>query len=92
MLSLVAGVAVADGPESGVVSGKVTDVQGQLLPGVAVTIEGVRGTDATVTDDAGYYRFALLVPGSYSVKAMLEGFKEPTATPRFRPAARSRST
>ena len=76
LLSLVAGLAAADGPESGVVSGKVTDVQGQPLPGVAVTIEGSRGTDATVTDDAGYYRFALLVPGSYVVKAMLEGFKE----------------
>ena len=76
VLSLIAGLAAADSPETGVVSGKVTDVQGQNLPGVAVTIEGERGTQSTVSDDGGYYRFALQKPGSYVVKGMLEGFQE----------------
>src|SRR5688500_8982254 len=76
VLSLLPGLAAADGPETGVVSGKVTDIKGQNLPGVGVTIEGERGTQSTVTDDAGYYRFALLTPGSYLVKGMLEGFQD----------------
>ncbi|HVR29982.1 MAG TPA: carboxypeptidase regulatory-like domain-containing protein [Thermoanaerobaculia bacterium] len=76
VLSLIAGLAAADGPETGVVSGRVTDVQGQNLPGVMVTIDSPRGAQSTVTNEAGYYRFALLVPGSYTVKGMLEGFQE----------------
>src|SRR5262245_46417887 len=80
LLSVISGLALADGPETGVVSGKITDVEGQPLPGVAVTIEGARGTEATVSDDSGHYRFALLVPGSYMVKGMLEGFKETERT------------
>ena len=80
VLFLVAGFALADGPETGTLSGKVTNAQGEPLPGVMVTIEGDRGTQASVTDESGNYRFALLVPGSYVVKGVLEGFKEATAT------------
>ena len=80
LLFLLTGLAFADGPETGTVSGKVTNAQGEPLPGVMVTIEGDRGTQTTVTDESGNYRFALLVPGSYVIKGALEGFKEATAT------------
>ena len=76
LLFLVSGLALADGPETGTVSGKVTNAQGESLPGVMVTIEGERGTQSTTTDEDGNYRFALLVPGSYVIKGALEGFKE----------------
>ena len=73
LLAAMAGSAVADGPETGLVSGVVTDASGAPLPGVSVTITGDRGEKATVTEEDGTYRFALLVPGSYIVKAELEG-------------------
>ncbi len=76
LLFLVSGLALADGPETGTVSGKVTNAQGESLPGVMVTIEGERGTQSTTTDENGNYRFALLVPGGYAIKGSLEGFKE----------------
>ena len=76
LLGLVAGGALADGPETGVVSGKVTDSSGAALPGVGVTITGDRGEKFTQTGDDGSYRFALLVPGNYVVKAALEGMGE----------------
>jgi hypothetical protein len=73
LLALAAGSAVADGPETGLVSGVITDASGSPLPGVAITISGDRGQKAAVTEADGSYRFALLVPGSYVVKAELEG-------------------
>ena len=76
LLFLMSGLALADGPETGTVSGKVTNAQGESLPGVTVTIEGERGTQSTTTDENGNYRFALLVPGSYVIKGSLEGFRE----------------
>ncbi len=76
LLSLLAGVAVADGPETGLVSGVVTDASGTALPGVTVTLTGDRGEKVTTTEADGSYRFALLVPGSYKVLAALEGMGE----------------
>ncbi|HVS63097.1 MAG TPA: TonB-dependent receptor, partial [Thermoanaerobaculia bacterium] len=76
LLGLVAGGALADGPETGVVSGTVTDTSGAPLPGAGVTITGGRGEKFTQTEEDGSYRFALLVPGSYVVKASLEGMGE----------------
>jgi len=68
--------AFADGPETGVVTGTITDAQGSPLPGVTVILEGERGSQTVITDENGSYRFALLTPGSYKVRATLEGFNE----------------
>ena len=66
LLFLSTGLALADGPETGTVSGKVTNAQGEALPGVMVTIEGDRGTQTTVTDESGNYEllFAAGKPGA----------------------------
>jgi hypothetical protein len=66
----------ADGPETGLLSGTVTNNEGEVLPGVQVTLEGGRGAQVTVTNEQGGYRFNLLLPGAYTVKAALEGFTE----------------
>jgi len=59
----------------GTISGTVTDEQGAVLPGVAVTLQGSdRALDA-VTDGAGKYRFLNLPPGAYTVTAALTGFR-----------------
>jgi hypothetical protein len=74
VLLLAVAPAAADGPETGTVTGRVSDATGDSLPGVQVNIEGERGTQVVVTDENGEFRFALLPPGQYRVLAALEGF------------------
>ncbi|MDX1383235.1 MAG: carboxypeptidase-like regulatory domain-containing protein, partial [Thermoanaerobaculia bacterium] len=73
LLSVGVAAAWADAPETGTVSGTVTDPSGTGLPGVSVTISGDRGEKFTQTDGDGMYRFALIVPGNYTITAELEG-------------------
>jgi outer membrane receptor protein involved in Fe transport len=62
----------------GSIRGTITDASGAVLPGVTVTITSVeRNTsDTVVTDSNGVYRRERLLPGTYQVKAELQGFKE----------------
>jgi hypothetical protein len=60
---------------TGSVAGKVKDEQGAVLPGVTVTLTGRTGSQQTVTDAAGEYRFPGLEPGMYVVAAQLSGFQ-----------------
>ena len=57
LLSLVSLIAVADGPETGRLSGTVTTVDGTALPGVLVTITSERGSKSVMTTSDGKYRF-----------------------------------
>ena len=75
VIGLVGVPAYADGPETGIVQGKVTDGQETGLPGVLLTLTGDRGSANNVSGADGSYRFALLVPGPYVLKAELEGFQ-----------------
>ena len=70
----------------------ITDANGAPLPGVAVMITGDRGEKATVTEEDGTYRFALLVPGSYAVKAALEGMGTADKTVQVTAGERSEIT
>ena len=65
---------------TGTIDGRVTDEQGGVLPGVTVTLTGPQGSQTTVTDDRGEYRFVGLNPGTYDVKAELSGFVPKGAT------------
>src|SRR2546421_847832 len=60
----------------GTILGKVTDVTGAILPGVAVTIKnGETGiTRAVLTGDTGVYNAANLQPGTYQVSAEMPAF------------------
>src|SRR5262245_60993228 len=61
----------------GAIGGTVTDESGGVLPGVTVTLSnpGVIGGDqSAVSDGNGAYQFSRLVPGTYTVKAELQGF------------------
>jgi hypothetical protein len=53
----------------------VRDSQGLPLPGATVTITGPQGARTAVTDGEGRFRMLSLVPGVYSVRAELDGFK-----------------
>ena len=66
----------------GAIGGTVVDSSGGALPGVTVALssaEGtVGGTRDVITDERGTYQFLRLVPGTYAVKAELQGFRRAT--------------
>jgi Carboxypeptidase regulatory-like domain/TonB dependent receptor-like, beta-barrel len=57
------------------VTGRVTDAQGLAIPGVTVILTGPQGAKSFTSDSDGRYNAPLLVPGTYTVKAELQGFK-----------------
>ena len=62
----------------GAIGGTVLDSSGAVLPGATLTLvsPGVIGSgQTTVSDAAGAFEFTRLVPGKYSVKAELQGFR-----------------
>ncbi len=63
-----------NGTATGNLYGRVTDDNGERLPGVTVTLTGPGATQIRVTDAAGEFRFLGLDPGNYQVEASLEGF------------------
>jgi hypothetical protein len=76
--ALAIGIARTAGAQSlvGTVEGKITDQQGAVLPGVNLTLTGPRGTQSTVSDADGTYRFIGVEPSvePYVLKAQLSGF------------------
>ena len=60
---------------TGTITGQVTDSQGLAIPGVTVTIIGPQGSKAATTDGDGRFTLPFLTPGTYGVRAELEGFK-----------------
>ncbi len=75
VLLLAVGTAGVGGQSlTGTVEGRVTDEQGGVLPGVTVTLVGRQGTQTAVTDGRGEYHFVGLNPGTYAVRAELQGF------------------
>ena len=63
----------ADGPGTGIIEGRVLDAQGGPLPGVSVKLVGQQNTKDTISDEAGEFRFSLLLDGLFTVSAELEG-------------------
>ena len=62
----------------GAIGGTVTDGSGGALPGVTVALSSVGvigGAQEAVSDERGTYQFTRLVPGTYSVRAALTGFR-----------------
>jgi hypothetical protein len=62
---------------TGAISGTAVDESGGALPGVSVTATNIAtGASRTaVSNAAGSYQLALLIPGNYRVEAQLEGFQ-----------------
>ena len=60
----------------GQIQGTVTDAQGAVLPGVSLTLRNTENGAArtAVSEGDGQYRFAGLQPGTYALKAELQGF------------------
>src|SRR5687767_6410699 len=68
----------------GAIAGTVTDASGAVLPGATVTLTSSQGTvggnQEVISDERGAFQFLRLVPGTYSVRAVLQGFRPYTAT------------
>jgi len=82
---LVASLLVLSTPlfsqsSNGTISGTVADASGALVPGVTVTAtNNATGVVSTVlSNEAGVYNFASLLPGTYRVSATLSGFRTQT--------------
>jgi len=67
---------------TGNIYGKVTDTEGNVLPGVSVTLRSPQiAPMSTVTGAQGIYRFVSLNPSTaYEISAELTGFKKATKT------------
>jgi len=74
LLLLVAGGTAFAQLQTGNLYGTVTDDKGAALPGVTVTTTGGGAPQVQVTNAQGQFRFLGLAPGSYQMKAELEGF------------------
>ncbi len=79
-LAVFAGSVIAASAQGvGGIAGTVTDASGAVLPGATVTLTSAQGTVGgnreVFTDERGAYQFLRLVPGTYSVKASLQGFR-----------------
>ena len=60
--------------QSGNLYGTVTSATGETLPGVTLTLEGGGAPQVQVSDEQGRFRFLGLSPGTYNVRAELQGF------------------
>ena len=75
-LSLISSALFAQG-NFGRILGTVTDQTGAVIAGAAVTVlDTERGlTRNLLTDDAGEYNAPNLIPGTYTVRVEMKGFK-----------------
>jgi len=61
---------------TGIIKGKITDEEGNPLPGVTVTVKGPAVAQRTaITNESGVFRFLSLPSGEYFVTAVLPGFE-----------------
>ena len=77
-IAILAALPLAAQVQTGSILVRVTDAQGGAVPGVTVTLTSpvlVAGTMTGVTDTGGVNRFPSLLPGIYSVKIELQGFR-----------------
>ncbi len=79
LLVLILGTAPAAYAQSntGQISGRVTDTSGAVLPGVVITLTGgsLLESQTTVTADTGSFQFVGLLPGTYTMRYELSGFR-----------------
>ena len=78
--------------QTATLSGTVADAQGNVVPGVTVTVTGpalIGNARTRVTDGNGTYRFASIPPGLYDVTFELQESCAAQARGRSSPAGRS---
>ena len=81
-------LVLAQATGTGIVTGRVVDSSGAVLPGVTVTMKSPQalGQFTAVTDAQGIYRIANLPPATYEARAELQGFQTVVQTVNVRVA------
>jgi len=71
---------------TGAIGGRVTDPSGAVVPGVPITVRNLAtGVQETAeTNHAGLYRFPVVMPGTYSITASSNGFRQVQALVQVR--------
>ena len=79
-LSLIGLAAPLFAQQTGVISGKITDTNGGVLPGVTVEARSntLPGPRATTSGGSGEFRLPALPPGEYTVTFTLSGMQTVT--------------
>src|SRR5689334_10318106 len=72
---LAAGSAAFAQETTGTITGRIVDTQDLPIPGATVTVIGPQGQKVTTTNQDGRFSVPFLTPGTYTVKAELNGFK-----------------
>ena len=77
LLWICSPVTMAQSSSTGTVTGTVTDSSGAAVPNATVSLMDVAsgGARTSATNDKGFYIFAYVNPGTYSVKVSKTGFK-----------------
>jgi hypothetical protein len=76
---LAAATAAAQTSTTGQIAGTVKDPTGAVVPNAKLTLISPSGKQQEATADAeGHFRFPLLVPGEYTLKAEAAGFRPAT--------------
>ena len=76
-LVLLAGLAYSQSGITGAIEGKITDEEGNALPGATVKLSSpdmIGGAQSKITNAEGRFRFVALPRGTYMVEASLTGF------------------
>ncbi len=78
LLGPMAASTAAQGLQTGVIQGTVTDSQGAVLPGTTVTVASpaLQGLRSATTDTNGLYIIRALPPGAYVVTFELSGLQK----------------
>jgi outer membrane receptor protein involved in Fe transport len=66
---------VAAQETTGTIAGRIVDSQGLPMPAVTVTVTGVQGSRSVPSDAHGQFTVPFLPPGTYALRAELQGFK-----------------
>ena len=69
-----AGRAFPQTSTTGIIEGTVQDQQGKRLAGTTVEAQGPQGVRTTTTNSEGYFSLRDLPGGTYTLKAVLEGY------------------
>jgi hypothetical protein len=74
-LLAITGMAAAQQETTGTIGGRLVDPQGLAVSGASVTITGPQGSLTVTTDREGRFSTPFRIPGRYSLRAELRGFK-----------------
>src|SRR5215469_6627451 len=59
----------------GTINGTIVDSSGGSIAGAAVSVQGAQGNQSYSTNNAGTFIAGDLIPGTYSVRVEVKGFK-----------------